>query len=157
MWLSGSNQPDFRTINEFRGKTLEAVFGPVFAAILEYLIEAGYVKLEHYIVDGTKIEANANKHKVVWAKRNQKNQAPQEKIQELLEQIEETNEAEQAEYGDCALEEAGGESGPIAAAKLEQKIIELNRRLLPSRVIQLWNRAETHIERTIASLLHIQN
>jgi transposase len=75
MWLGGGNQPDFRTLNQLRGQTMQAVSELVVAAVLEYLVEAGYVRLEHSSVDGTKIEANANKHQVVWAKRTAKNKA----------------------------------------------------------------------------------
>ncbi len=69
MWLSGGNRPDFRTINDFRGQRMKGVIDAVFAEVLQYLVEAGYVQLEHYFVDGTKIAADANQHKVVWAKR----------------------------------------------------------------------------------------
>ncbi len=71
MWLSGESRPDFRTINDFRGSRMKGVINEVFAAVLEYLVEKKEVKLEHYFVDGTKIEADANKHKVVWAKRKE--------------------------------------------------------------------------------------
>jgi len=59
MWISGENRPDFRTINDFRGSRMKGVIESVFAEVLEYLIEAGKVKLENYFVDGTKIEADA--------------------------------------------------------------------------------------------------
>ena len=109
MWISGGNRPDFRTINDFRGSRMKGVIEAVFTAVLEYLIDGGYVKLEHYFVDGTKIEANANKHKVVWEKRRANyHKRVQGQIKELLEQIEAANEAEQAEYGDEDLEELGG-------------------------------------------------
>jgi len=36
--------------------------------VLELLVEEGYVKLENYVVEATKIEANANRHQGVWAK-----------------------------------------------------------------------------------------
>lgn len=136
MWLSGGNQPDFRTINLFRGDRMKGVIDEVFAEVLIYLIEAGYVQLEHYFVDGTKIEADANKHKVVWAKRNQTYQKRlREKIQELLKQIEQENEDEQAEYGDEDLEERGGGSGSggMNSAQLRQRIEELNQRLRESQ------------------------
>lgn len=133
MWLSARSQPDFRTLNDFRGKIMKPVIDQVFGAVVEYLVEEGYVKLEHYFLDGTKIEANANKHKVVWAKRNQHQQERlQTKIQTLLQEIEATNAAEQAEYGEQDLEENGGTQGgdgSFDAAKLEQKIAELNRTL----------------------------
>lgn len=131
MWLSGGNRPDFRTINDFRGSRMKAVIEEVFTAVLEYLIEGGYVKLEHYFLDGTKIEADANKHKVVWAKRRVNyHKRVQEQIKELLKQIEQANEAEQAEYGDEDLEEEGGSSlEDLNAERLKKKIDELNEKL----------------------------
>lgn len=134
MWISGRNTPDFRTINHFRSSRMKEVIDQVFGQVLEYLIEQGYVQLENYFLDGSKIEANANKHKVVWAKRMNKNRVRlQEKIQELLVQIEQVNAAENAAYGDKDLEEMGGggsgAGGGMDAAKLAEKMAELNRRL----------------------------
>jgi transposase len=71
MWISGESTPDFRTINDFRGSRMKGVIGEVFGAVLEQLVAGGHVQLEHYFLDGTKIEADANKHKVVWAKRRE--------------------------------------------------------------------------------------
>jgi hypothetical protein len=132
MWISGNNQPDFRTINHFRSSRMKEVIDEVFGEVLEYLIEQGYVKLENYFVDGTKIEANANKHQVVWEKRMRKNRMRlQQKIQELLKQIDEVNAAENAEYKDKDLEEigGGGSGGGMNVEKLAEKMAELNRRL----------------------------
>lgn len=129
MWLSGGNRPDFRTINEFRGDKMKGVIEEVFTSVLEMLVEEGYVKLENYFVDGSKVEANANRHKVVWAKSRAKYQERlREKVKELLTEIDAINEAENDAYGDKDLEEMGG-GGEIDAAKMEQKIAELNRRL----------------------------
>lgn len=131
MWISGGSTPDFRTINAFRGSRMKAVIEEVFTAVVEYLVEGGYVRLEHYFVDGTKIEADANKHKVVWAKRKTNYQRRvREQVKALLEQIEAENEAEQAEYGDRDLEEMGGNGQrEINAERLKQKMEELNRKL----------------------------
>jgi len=131
MWLSGENQPDFRTINDFRSSRMKGIIDQVFTEVLEYLIEAGYVKLEHYFADGTKIEADANKHKVVWAKRKDTYQKRvRRQIQDLIEQIEQANAEEQAEYGDEDLEERGGGStGELNSERLKQRIEELNQRL----------------------------
>lgn len=63
MWLAGGNQPDFHTINDFRGKTMKEAVRAVFTKVLELLVEEGYIKMENYFVDGTKIGANANAHK----------------------------------------------------------------------------------------------
>lgn len=131
LWISGGNTPDFRTINDFRSKRMKPVIGEVFSTVIEYLVEGGYVKLENYFADGTKIEADGNKHKVVWAKRKDRYQnRVKEQIGELLKQIDQANEAEEAEYGDQDLEEMGGNgSGDVNAEKLKQKIAELNERL----------------------------
>lgn len=131
MWLAGENTPDHRTINEFRGKRMQPVIAGVFGAVVEYLIDGKYVKLENYFVDGTKIEADGNKHKVVWAKRkNRYEQGVKEQVNELLKQIEAENEAEEAEYGERDLEEMGGKGIPdVNGERLKKKIEELNERL----------------------------
>lgn len=61
MWIAGRQRPDFRTINRFRSERMKSVLENVFTAVLQFLVESGYVKLDHYFVDGTKIEANANR------------------------------------------------------------------------------------------------
>lgn len=131
MWLSGGNRPDFRTINDFRGQRMKGVIDEVFAEVLQYLVEAGYVQLEHYFVDGTKIAADANQHKVVWAKRTARyQQRVREQIAELLRQIEQENADEQAEYGDADLEERGpAGGGQLDAGQLRERIEQLNERL----------------------------
>ena len=131
MWISGGNTPDFRTINGFRGERMKGVIGEVFSGVVEYLVAEGYVKLEDLFVDGSKIEADANKHKVVWAKRKERyEKRVKEQIRGLLEQIEQANEAEQAEYGERDLEEMGGNGKPdIDGERLRKKIEELNQRL----------------------------
>ena len=93
--------------------------------VLEYLVAGGHVKLENYFLDGTKIEADANKHKVVWAKRRENYQKRvQEQIKELLKHIEQVNEEEQAEYGEEDLEELGG-SGP---KEVDSELLQKNDR-----------------------------
>jgi transposase len=131
MWISGQSTPDFRTINDFRGSRMKEVIEEVFTAVLEYMIQAGHVKMEHYFVDGTKIEADGNKHKVVWSKRKENYQKRvREQIKDLLKQIEQENKAEQDEYGEDDLEEMGGNSQEdINSEKLKQTIDELNKRL----------------------------
>ena len=131
MWISGENRPDFRTLNNFRSSRMKGVIDDVFGAVVEYLMVTGHVKLENYYVDGTKIEANANKHKVVWVKqRNRYHQKVQEEIKGLLKKIEEENAAEQEEYGDEDLEELGGTGNDdVNSEELKRKINELNERL----------------------------
>jgi transposase len=129
MWISGNNRPDFRTINRFRGEVMKEVIDEVFTAVLELLIREGYVKLEDYFLDGTKVEANANKHKAVWAKNTRRyKEQLQKKIKDLLDDIDRLNEEENEEYGDRDLEEVG-EDSPIDSEKIDKKIQELNERL----------------------------
>ena len=129
MWLSGNQHPDFHTINRFRGVVMRATIGEIFAAVLSLLVEGGYVKLENYFVDGTKLEANASKYSFVWAKNTQRyKEQVQAKVAALLETIEQINAAEDAEYGEKDLPERGG-AKPLDAAQLEAKIQELNERL----------------------------
>lgn len=129
MWLSGNQRPDFRTINRFRSEVVKDVIEDIFTSVLKLLIEEGYVKLENYFLDGTKIEANANKYSWVWAKSTKRyKQKLQEKVKELIEQIDQVNEAENAEYGERDLEEIGP-TEPLDSHKLEQEIQKLNQRL----------------------------
>lgn len=129
MWLSGMNRPDHRTINRFRGKVMKAVIDEVFYGIVEQLMEQGYVDLESYFVDGTKIEANANRYTFVWRKSTEKNKTKlREKVKQLLEEIDEIEAAEEEKYGDADLEEVG-EGKEIDAEKLREAARKINERL----------------------------
>jgi transposase len=129
MWLSGNSHPDFHTINRFRGVVVKETITEIFAAVLTILVEGGYVKLENYFVDGTKLEANASKYSFVWAKKTKRYQEQvKAKVSELLEEIEGLNAAEDATYGEGDLPERGG-TQTLDAAQLEQRINELNERL----------------------------
>ena len=68
MWLAGMQQPDHRTINEFRGERMPEILDDVFEQLLLQLIDAKLIDLQHIFIDGTKIEANANKYSFVWKK-----------------------------------------------------------------------------------------
>jgi transposase len=62
MALTGMQKPDFRTINLFRQRHLTAL-GGLFEQVLRLCEKAGLVKLGHVAIDGTRIRANASKHK----------------------------------------------------------------------------------------------
>jgi len=62
--VTALNQPDFRTISEFRRRHLDALAG-LFVQVLAVCRKAGLVGLGHVAVDGTKIKANASKHKAM--------------------------------------------------------------------------------------------
>jgi transposase len=73
MWLAGNNKPDFRTINRFRAVILKEGIAAIFTGVLELLLEKGLIRFENYFLDGTKIEADANKYSYVWNKTVQRN------------------------------------------------------------------------------------
>jgi transposase len=126
MWLSGNSHPDFHTINRFRSEIVKETINEIFAAVLLILEEGGYINLENYFVDGTKLEANASKYSYVWAKNTKRyKERVQQKVGQLLEKIEQLNQAEDSEYGEHDLPERGGRQ-PMNAAQLAAKIEELN-------------------------------
>src|SRR3979490_2883508 len=66
--------PDFRTISDFRKRHLKAL-GALFLQVLKLCEAAGLVKLGHVALDGTKIKANASKHKAMSYERMKKREA----------------------------------------------------------------------------------
>ena len=125
MWISGRNTPDFRTINRFRSGVMKGLIEETFEHVLTCLIEIGLVKLENYFLDGSKLEADANKYSFVWKKSMKKHKEKLKvNIKNLLKQIEEENEKENEIYGDEDLEEVG-ENIEIDSEKLAQKVKEL--------------------------------
>jgi len=68
MWLSGCIKPDHNTISNFRSGKLKGKFKKIFNQVVFFLAEQGYLSLKDIYVDGTKIEANANRYTFVWSK-----------------------------------------------------------------------------------------
>src|ERR1700751_2974592 len=71
MSIVGLEAPDFRTVSEFRRRHLKAL-SALFTQILHLCETAGLVKLGHVALDGTKIKANASKHKAMSYERMEK-------------------------------------------------------------------------------------
>lgn len=129
MWLAGRQQPDFRTINRFRSERMKQQLEKIFAAVLKMLMAEGYIQLEHYFVDGTKMEANANRYTFVWGKAVVKQKARlQEKVKALFEAIEETEKQEEGMYEGQDLPELG-ESSSMTSEKLEEAVQQLEEQL----------------------------
>ena len=74
MSIVALDAPDFRTISDFRKRHLKAL-GDLFKQILQLCEQAGLVKLGHVALDGTKIKANASKHKAMSYERMEKRAA----------------------------------------------------------------------------------
>lgn len=97
--LAANNTPDFRTIADFRKEHLAAL-AALFVQVLKLCQKAGLVKLGHVSIDGTKIKANASKHKAMSYKRMQEEEARlAAEIKALLRQAEAADEEEDKRYG----------------------------------------------------------
>lgn len=68
MWLAAGAKPDHNTISDFRSKRLKDHLKKIFNQVVMLLAEEGAVSLKEVVVDGTKIEANANRYTFVWGK-----------------------------------------------------------------------------------------
>ncbi len=84
MWLSGMSRPDHNTIFRFRSKRLKGEIKKIFAMVVALLVEEGLVSIKEAFIDGTKIEANANRYTFVWGNAIKTNK---EKIKEQLEEL----------------------------------------------------------------------
>ncbi len=99
MSIVGFDAPDFRTVSEFRRRHLKAL-GALFRQILQLCETAGLVKLGHVALDGTKIKANASKHKAMSYERMEKRAAELEaEVAKWLAVAEATDAAEDKLYG----------------------------------------------------------
>ena len=97
--LAAGNEPDFRTISDFRKSHLKTLQG-FFEEVLKITLEAGALKLGRVALDGTKIKANASKHKAMsYDRMKQQEKAIREQVQKLLAQAEASDTADDARYG----------------------------------------------------------
>lgn len=97
--LCAGHHPDHSAIAEFRRQHLQALRG-LFLQVLRLCQAAGLVKLGHVALDGTKVAANASKHKAMSYERMLKKEAElSEEIDRLLQQAERTDQEEDARHG----------------------------------------------------------
>jgi transposase len=129
MWLSGMQTPDHNTINRFRSFYFKDILDEVFSELLDFLHEQGYIKFETYFVDGTKIEADANKYSYVWKKNTQRyKEQLKKKVGELLGEIDQLNAEEDKLYGEKSLSVLGKEN-KINSQLLKEVVETLNKNL----------------------------
>ena len=97
--LAAGNEPDFRTIADFRKKHLATLNG-FFEQVLRLARELGAPRVGRVALDGSKVKANASKHKAMsYGRMREKQQQLREEVQQLLAQAEAADAAEDAEYG----------------------------------------------------------
>jgi transposase len=97
--IVGSDVPDFRTISDFRKIHLKALSG-LFLQVLGLCREAGLVKLGHVALDGTKVKANASRHKAMsYGRMKEEEERLKGEIDALLGRAQQTDEEEDREFG----------------------------------------------------------
>ena len=97
--LAAGQHPDHDTIAEFRRRHLKALSG-LFVQVLRLCQQAGLVRLGHVALDGTKVRANASKHKAMsYGRMEEKLAELESQVEELLSQAEEVDAAEDAQHG----------------------------------------------------------
>ena len=107
-YLSAQQSPDFRTFIKFRSRHIERFRG-LFVQVVELSREMGLVQLGHLSIDGTKVKANASKHKAMSYRRMLSEERKlRGEIDDLLARAGAVDEAEDARYG----EGCSGESVP---------------------------------------------
>ncbi|HLJ13015.1 MAG TPA: IS1182 family transposase [Bryobacteraceae bacterium] len=126
--LAAGNEPDFRTISDFRKIHIGALQG-LFEQVLEMALEVGAVKVGRVTIDGTKVKANASKHKAMsYGRMEEKQQQLKEEVKQLLEQAEAEDEEEDRRHGnqrgDELPEELRRRETRLAKIKLAKKVVE---------------------------------
>jgi transposase len=97
--LAANQHPDHATVAEFRRRHLEAL-SRLFVQVLRLCEKAGLVRLGHVALDGTKMRANASKHKAMsYGRMEEKISELEAQVKELLSAAEAVDQAEDAEHG----------------------------------------------------------
>jgi transposase len=97
--LAGDQHPDHTSIAEFRQRHLERLAG-LFLDVLRLCQAAGLVTLGHVALDGTKVRANASRHKAMsYARMEETERRLQDEVRRLLEEAARVDGVEDAQYG----------------------------------------------------------
>jgi transposase len=116
--LAAGNEPDFRTISDFRKLHLKVLQG-LFDQVLQIALQAGTMKLGRVVLDGSKVKANASKHKAMSYGRMQEDEKRiKEEVRRLFEQAEAVDAEEDARYG----AERRGDELPAELARRETRL-----------------------------------
>jgi transposase len=117
--LAAGNQPDFRTLSDFRKLHLEALQG-LFEQVLQMALELGAVKLGRVAIDGSKVKGNASKHKAMsYGRMKEDEKRLKQEVQQLLAEAERTDGEEDARLGN--------QSGDELPAELQRREERLQR------------------------------
>ncbi len=98
-YLAANQHPDHDTIASFRRQHLQAL-ARLFGQVLQLCAKAGLVKLRHVAIDGTKMRANASRHRgLTYARMEEEQRKLEGEIARWLAHAEQVDQAEDAEYG----------------------------------------------------------
>jgi transposase/IS5 family transposase len=121
MAVTAHQRPDFRTVSDFRKRHLKAL-GALFGQVVLLCGEAGLVNLGHVALDGTKLHANASKHKAMsYGRMKQRVPELAAEIAQWFAQAEATDGAEDAEFGP----ERRGDELPEWVANKQQRLAKM--------------------------------
>lgn len=116
--LAAGNEPDFRTISEFRRIHLRALEG-LFVQVLRLAMKLGAMKLGRVAIDGSKVKANASKHKAMSYRRMEEEEKRlKEEVRRLLSEAEQTDKEEDKRYGHTRR----GDELPAELERREQRL-----------------------------------
>ena len=133
--LAAGNEPDFRTIADFRKTHLAALTG-LFEQVLELARATGAPRLGLVALDGTKVKANASKHKAMsYQRMGEKQRELRAEVKELLARADATDAAEDAQYG-------AGRRGNELPAELQRRESRLARIREAKKVLKERAKAE---------------
>ena len=119
--LAAGNQPDFRTISDFRKLHLQALEG-LFQQVLRLVLEMGALKLGRVALDGSKVKANASKHKAMsYGRMEESEKRLREEVKRLMKQAEAVDEEEDKRYG----RDRHGEELPEELQRRETRIARI--------------------------------
>ncbi len=104
--IVGDDIPNFRTISDFRKLHLVNL-QQLFVQVLQLCQQVGLVKLGHIALDGTKVKANASRHKAMsYSRMKQEEKRLTQAIKQLLKKAESIDEQEDNTYGiECRVDE----------------------------------------------------
>jgi transposase len=121
MAVTGLNRPDFRTVSDFRKRHLESLQG-LFEQVLTLCQHAGLVKLGHVSLDGTKVKANASKHKAMsYERMGETEKRLKQQVREWFRQAKSADEAEDRVHGAARR----GDEMPGWVADKQQRITKI--------------------------------
>ncbi len=139
--LAAGNQPNFRTISDFRKIHLKTLEG-LFEQVLKIALEAGAIKVGRVAVDGTKVKANASKHKAMsYDRMKEKEKDLKAEVRQLLEQAAAADAEEDAAYGP-------DQRGDELPAELERRETRIKKIREAKRALEARARAKAAAEGT---------